>query len=120
MRWACWRPARPTTRRLRSQARARLAHMLESAFAQGIAGLAGDIAGYCLQPWGFAPETVQAKTLLLYGSNDPIAGSRHGSWWQKQLPNARLEVVPGAGHMLILPMWARALLHLAPGSKRQV
>ncbi len=94
--------------------------MLESAFAQGIPGLAGDIAGYCLQPWGFAPETVQAKTLLLYGSNDPIAGSRHGSWWQKQLPNARLEVVPGAGHMLILPMWARALLHLAPGSKRQV
>src|SRR5262249_5733216 len=78
-------------------ARAQLAHMLDAAFAQGFAGLASDIAGYCLQPWGFEPQAVQAKTLLLYGSRDPIAGTRHGTWWQKQLPNARLEVVPGAG-----------------------
>jgi pimeloyl-ACP methyl ester carboxylesterase len=99
-------------------ARTRLAQMLEAAFAQGVAGLASDIAGYCLQPWGFEPEAVQAKTLLLYGSNDPIAGARHGSWWQKQLPNARLEIVPGAGHLLVIPMWARALAHLAPRSKR--
>jgi pimeloyl-ACP methyl ester carboxylesterase len=61
---------------------------------------------------------VVAKTLL-YGSVDPVAGSRHGAWWQKRLPNARLEVVPGAGHLLILPMWARTLSHLAPGSNPQ-
>src|SRR5262245_9128050 len=100
-------------------ARDRLARMLESAFAQGAAGLASDVAGYCLQPWGFEPEAVQAKTLLLYGSRDPVAGPRHGSWWQKRLPNARLEVVPDAGHLLILPMWGRALSHLAPGATRQ-
>jgi pimeloyl-ACP methyl ester carboxylesterase len=99
-------------------ARGRLTRMLQAAFAQGVIGFASDIAGYCLQPWGFAPEAVQAKTLLLYGSKDPVAGSRHGSWWQKRLPNARLEVVPGAGHLLILSMWQRALSHLAPGSKR--
>jgi pimeloyl-ACP methyl ester carboxylesterase len=99
-------------------ARDRLAHMLEAAFAQGLAGLASDIAGYCLQPWGFEPEAVPAKTLLLYGSRDPIAGTRHGTWWQKRLPNARLEVVPGAGHLLILLMWRRALSHLAPNTKR--
>src|SRR5262249_29872256 len=51
---------------------ARLALMLENAFAQGAAGLAADILGYCLQPWGFEPEAVQAKTLLLYGSADPV------------------------------------------------
>jgi pimeloyl-ACP methyl ester carboxylesterase len=96
-------------------ARARLIHMLENAFAQGATGMAGDILGYCLQPWGFEPEAVQAKTLLLYGSRDPVAGPRHGSWWQKRLPNARLEVVPDAGHLLILAMWGRALSHLAPG-----
>ncbi len=100
-------------------ARDRLAHMLEAAFAQGAAGLASDIAAYCLQPWGFAPEMVQAKTLLLYGSQDPVAGQRHGTWWQKCLPNARLEVVPGAGHFLILSMWRRTLSHLAPGTKRR-
>jgi pimeloyl-ACP methyl ester carboxylesterase len=99
-------------------ARQRLARMLAGAFAQGAVGLAGDIAGYTLQSWGFEFSAVQAKTLLLYGSRDPIAGQKHGVWWQKQLSDARLEVVPGAGRLLILPMWQRALSHLAPGAKR--
>jgi len=96
----------------------RLTGMIEAAFAQGPAGLAADIAAYCLQPWGFEPAAVEAKTLLLYGSGDPLAGPRHGTWWQKHLPNARLEVVPGGGHLLILARWDRALSHLAPGLKR--
>ena len=79
--------------------------MLRAAFVQGAHGLAADIAGYCLQPWGFEPEAVQAKTLLLYGSSDPLADPRHGRWWQSRLPDARLEVVPGAGHLLVVPMW---------------
>jgi pimeloyl-ACP methyl ester carboxylesterase len=95
-------------------ARSRLGEMLRAAFAQGAHGLAADIAGYCLQPWGFEPDEVQAKTLLLYGSRDPIAGPRHGRWWQARLPDARLEVVPGAGHLLVIPMWSRVLSYLAP------
>jgi len=95
-------------------ARQRLGEMLRAAFAQGVRGLAADIAGYCLRPWGFEPEDVQAKTLLLYGSRDPIAGPRHGRWWQERLPDARLEIVPGAGHLLVLPTWPRVLSHLAP------
>jgi pimeloyl-ACP methyl ester carboxylesterase len=94
--------------------RDRLGEMLRAAFAQGTAGLAADIAGYCLQPWGFEPEAVEAKTLLLYGSHDPIAGPRHGRWWRERLPNARLEVVPGAGHLLLIPMWPQVLSHVAP------
>lgn len=100
-----------------SGAAERLALMLHAAFAQGTVGLAADIAGYCLRPWGFKPAEVQAETLCLYGSRDPIAGSRHGSWWQKNLPQARLEMAPGAGHLLAIPMWARALSHLAPGHR---
>jgi pimeloyl-ACP methyl ester carboxylesterase len=95
--------------------RHRLGEMLRAAFAQGAGGLAADIAGYCLQPWGFEPEAVHAKTLLLYGSHDPIAGPTHGRWWHAKLPNARLEVVPDAGHLLLIPSWRRALSHLAPG-----
>jgi pimeloyl-ACP methyl ester carboxylesterase len=98
--------------------RRRLGEMLQAAFVQGARGLAADIAGYCLQPWGFAPEAVQAKTLLLYGSRDPLAGPRHGRWWQSQLPDARLEVAPGAGHLLVIAMWARVLSHVAPGRAR--
>jgi pimeloyl-ACP methyl ester carboxylesterase len=98
--------------------RARLGEMLRAAFVQGARGLAADIAGYCLQPWGFEPEEVQAKTLLLYGSHDPLADPRHGRWWQSRLPDARLEVAPGAGHLLVVPMWARVLSHLAPDRTR--
>jgi pimeloyl-ACP methyl ester carboxylesterase len=99
--------------------RARLGEMLRAAFVQGARGLAADIAGYCLQPWGFEPEAVQAKTLLLYGSRDPLADPRHGRWWQSRLPNARLELARGAGHLLLVPMWSRVLSYLAP-SRRQL
>jgi pimeloyl-ACP methyl ester carboxylesterase len=102
----------------RPGARARLALMLEGAFRQGAAGLADDIAAYTLQDWGFQLAEVRAKTLLLYGSRDPVAGSRHATWWQKRLPAARVEMVPGAGHLLITRMWGRALSHLAPQSRR--
>ena len=94
--------------------RERLATMLEAAFAQGAVGMTQDIAGYCLRPWGFDLSDVAAKTLLVYGSADPIAGSRHGTWYQRQLPDARLEMAPGAGHLVVVPQWSRILAHLAP------
>jgi pimeloyl-ACP methyl ester carboxylesterase len=103
---------------LRGGGRERLGAMLAAALAQGVTGLAADIAGYSLQPWGFELSEVRPKTLLLYGSQDPIAGSRHGRWWQQRLPDARLEMVPQAGHLLVIPMWQRVLSHLAPHSKR--
>jgi pimeloyl-ACP methyl ester carboxylesterase len=96
---------------------ARLGEMLGAAFVQGARGLAADIAGYCLQPWGFEPEEVKAETLLLFGSHDPIAGPRHGRWWRARLPDARLQVA-AAGHLLVIPMWARVLSHLVPSRER--
>jgi len=94
--------------------RQRLADMLACAFAQGAAGLASDVAGYCLRPWGFEPSGVNAKTLLLYGSRDPFAANRHATWWQRRLPNARMEMLPGAGPLAIVRSWKRALSHLTP------
>jgi pimeloyl-ACP methyl ester carboxylesterase len=96
----------------RPGARDRLGAMLAVAFAQGSTGMAADIAGYTLRPWGFEPREVAAKTLLLFGAKDPVAASRHGRWWQGQLPDARLEMVPDAGHLVIIPMWKRALSFL--------
>lgn len=99
-------------------ARARLAELLRAAFVQGVRGLAADIAGYCLQPWGFDPEDVQAETLLLYGSSDALAHPGHGRWWRSRLPDARLEIAPGAGHLLVVPEWGRVLSHVAPPGSR--
>lgn len=97
---------------------ARVTGMLNVAFHQGTTGMVADIAGFTLQPWGFDPADVTAKTLLLYGTKDPIAANRHAQWWQRNLPDARVEMSPGAGHLAILKLWGRALTHLAPGSKR--
>jgi pimeloyl-ACP methyl ester carboxylesterase len=102
----------------RPGARERLADMVKNALAQGMTGLAADIAGYCLRPWGFEPGEVRAKTLLIHGAKDPIAGPRHAKWYQPRLPDARFEQVPGAGHLVVLPKWERVLSHLAPGRKR--
>jgi pimeloyl-ACP methyl ester carboxylesterase len=94
--------------------RDRMLSTVAAAFTQGPRGLVTDMAGYTLRPWGFEPAAVAAKTLLLYGSADPVAGSAHGRWWQRNLANARLEMVPDAGHLLIIPTWRRVLSHLAP------
>jgi pimeloyl-ACP methyl ester carboxylesterase len=99
-------------------ARARLGEALQAAVTQGQRGLAAEVAGYSLQPWEFRPEAVEAPTLLLYGARDPLAGPAHGRWWEERLPDARLEVVPAAGHLVLLARWARALAHLAPEPAR--
>ncbi|MFI7436073.1 alpha/beta fold hydrolase [Micromonospora haikouensis] len=91
---------------------ARIGDMLAEAFAQGARGMVDDIAGYSLRPWGFTPDQVRAATLLLYGADDALAGPEHGRWWRDALPDARLEVVPDAGHLLVTQSWRRALDHL--------
>jgi pimeloyl-ACP methyl ester carboxylesterase len=66
----------------------------------------------------FAVSDLRAKSLLLFGGKDPVAGPRHGTWWQRRLPNARLERYPDGTHDLLSPTWSRALSHLAPRCKR--
>lgn len=59
-------------------------------------------------------DAVAAKTLLLYGNADPETGNRHATLWQRRLGNARVEMVPGGTHELLVPTWSRVLSHLAP------
>jgi pimeloyl-ACP methyl ester carboxylesterase len=69
---------------------------------------------------GFALSDVTAKTLLLFGALDPGTGSRHGTWWQRRLPDARLEMNPHGAHDLLVPAWKRILSHVAPRCRREV
>lgn len=97
-------------------ARERLTAMMISARSGHLplTALAVDIIGYCLRPWGFERSQIRAKVLLINGAKDPIAGPRHGKWWQRSLPFARYEQVPDAGHLVVVPSWQRVLSHLAP------
>lgn len=92
----------------------RLGRMLKDAYRQGPGGLAADILSYTARPWGFDPGAVRAKTLVIGGDADPIAGHAHAAWYRKAIPDARMEMFPGAGHLVIAPAWDRVLSFLAP------
>jgi pimeloyl-ACP methyl ester carboxylesterase len=94
--------------------RERLSRMLERAVAQGALGMAADLIGYGVQEWGFAVESAEPPALLLYGAEDAVAGRRHAEWYAARLPDSRLEVVPGRGHLLAIPEWDRVLGFLLP------
>ena len=91
---------------------ARLRTMVDAALAQGAVGTADDVGGYSLAPWGFDPAGVRAPVLLGYGGADALVPPAHGRWWADRVPDARTEVVPDAGHLVVVPLWARVLAHL--------
>ena len=47
------------------------------------------------------PSAVPTRTLLLWGEADPVVPLREAHRMHAQMPDARLEVVPRAGHMVL-------------------
>lgn len=47
-------------------------------------------------------ETVQPPTLVVCGSDDQMTPIRYAQFLSNTIPNARLSVIPGAGHMVML------------------
>lgn len=45
---------------------------------------------------------IDRPTLLLWGERDGIVTPAHGESWRAEIPGAKLEVIPGAGHF---PQW---------------
>jgi pimeloyl-ACP methyl ester carboxylesterase len=93
--------------------RDRLTEMLHEAFRQGTRGLAADMVSFNLRDWDFDPAAVRARTLLLYGANDPILGREHGDWYAGRIPDSRVEIVPDAGQLAIVPAWDHVLKFLS-------
>jgi poly(3-hydroxyalkanoate) depolymerase len=64
--------------------------------------------------WASIPwlPLVTAETLLLFGDDDPIVHVVNGRILARLLPHARLEVVPGAGHLFVVdqPKHAAAIV----------
>lgn len=89
--------------------RAALERMLAEAFRQGGAGIGADIVADQVVPWGFDPAAVGAPVTLWYGDTDVGVPPAHGRWWAQAVGQADLEVVAGAGHLLVLTAWPRVL-----------
>ena len=98
----------------RSKAQTLLATIVES-FRQGVGGLAEDLTIQG-RPWPFDPSAVRAPTIVLHGEDDPYLPVAHGRHTADLIPNARLVVVRGQGHVILIreiPQLCADLLGLA-------
>jgi poly(3-hydroxyoctanoate) depolymerase len=57
------------------------------------------ITGWTSLPW---LPTLPQPTLVLAGDDDPIVPVRNGRILACRIPDARLHVLPGAGHLFLL------------------
>jgi pimeloyl-ACP methyl ester carboxylesterase len=74
-----------------------LADMRE-AMSQGVQGCGWDNVAW-IGAWDIDPTTVQCPVLLWYGTEDLMAEPIHGHWFEENLPDARLTMREGEGHL---------------------
>lgn len=94
----------------------RLALALAASVKQGLAGLQHDLA---LQlEVGLDLGRLRAPVRSFHGAADASSPPEVGAWLASHLPNAVLDLVPGAGHHMLFPRWRgilRTLLRDAAG-----
>ncbi|HKE76154.1 MAG TPA: alpha/beta hydrolase [Acidimicrobiales bacterium] len=91
----------------------RLAVGLVEAVRPGLAGVAADIEAQA-RPLAVDLGRVACPVRLWYGEHDTVTPPAFGEWYTAHLPDATLEVVPGAAHYLALTRWADLLRAVAP------
>jgi len=75
---------------------------------QGVDAFAGEVR-LVARPWGFQLEEIKAPVTLWYGDKDnstPI-GMAHAM--QKAIPDSRLRILTGEGHLFFLSRWREIL-----------
>lgn len=90
----------------------RLAASLVEAVRAGLDGVAADLEAQA-RPSDLDLAAIGCPTRLWYGSNDDVTPPALGRWLADRIPHARLEVVDGAGHYLVLTRWERLLAEVA-------
>jgi pimeloyl-ACP methyl ester carboxylesterase len=76
--------------------------VVEPAMAAGPTPLVDDDLAN-VGPWGFDPAVITAPVLLVHGGADLVVPSSHSAWLAGRIPKAELRVVPGEGHISVLP-----------------
>lgn len=81
-----------------------LASAAISAVERGLGGVERDLRAL-VSTWPFDLASVTVPVLLWYGSEDHLFEPPVGVWLADRLPNARLQVIDGASHLLPLVHW---------------
>ncbi len=82
-----------------------------AAVERGVAGVERDLRAMTT-PLPFALADVRAPVLLWYGTADARFTPVDGEWIASRLPDAHLDVVEGASHLLPLVHWRRLVTEL--------
>lgn len=70
------------------------------------------------EPWRPRLGEITAPTLVLHGTEDPLFPLPHGEMLAREIPNARLVALPGAGHELPRAVWDLVLPELVRHTQR--
>ena len=89
-----------TFRRLNPDPRPAMDIFLE-AFRSGTAGVIDDYR-VLASPWGFAPEQIEVPVHFWHGDEDKMAAITEARAIAERMPAATFNVVPGAGHLLLM------------------
>jgi pimeloyl-ACP methyl ester carboxylesterase len=89
-----------TFRRLNPDPKAAMAFFLE-AFRSGTAGVIDDYR-VLASPWGFTPEQIEMLVHFWHGDEDRMVAISGARAVAERMPAADFNVVPGAGHLLLM------------------
>jgi pimeloyl-ACP methyl ester carboxylesterase len=87
-----------TDRRLWSSYSEHILTNMREAMRPGVAGCGWDNIAW-IGPWDIDPTTVECPVLLWYGTEDRMAERAYGHWFEANLPDARLTMREGEGHL---------------------
>jgi pimeloyl-ACP methyl ester carboxylesterase len=72
---------------------------MREAMVQGAWGYGWDNVAW-IGSWDFDPAKLECPVLLWYGTEDRMASPSHARWFDTHLPDARLTMFQGEGHLL--------------------
>jgi pimeloyl-ACP methyl ester carboxylesterase len=85
--------------------RARFDAAKAETIARGPEGYARDLFLLYVAPWGFGPEEITVRTRIWHGGEDAAVSPRIADFFAETIPESRLHLIPGAGHLLL---WSHA------------
>lgn len=69
--------------------------------ARGPEGYAHDLFLLYVAPWGFRPEEIRVPTQIWQGDADQAVSPKIAEFFDEAIPDSRLHMIPGAGHLLL-------------------
>jgi pimeloyl-ACP methyl ester carboxylesterase len=68
---------------------------------EGVDGWVDDNLAF-VQPWGFAPQSIERPVLLLHGADDRFVPVAHGRWLAARIPVVVPWIAAADGHLTLL------------------